>query len=326
MANDPGLTNDTCIFMEAIPGDGGQQDAANVWWLSPDIKLVGPVSGPDVADAGHTNQVTVQIHRKPATSNCQFPNDESLAVEVWVANPSLVMLPKKGSSARVIFSGTPVPSEGQSSTAQLNWDVPASLPASNPASAGRKCLVVRSYPSSGVPAGQFFFVPGDRHVAQHNLCVVTNAAVKFSFTVNTINPTPSTSPLQLTKVKLRAVMDLQPSRAVKSLIGARLKSIPGFGKVRSTPLTHGFAFDLTNFQTSNIVDHSHSGGLGVPSPPPPSYEARVGLTDRQPSQINFLADLQGMTAGEACIFHLIQTSLADVAEGGLTLVVLKAVS
>jgi hypothetical protein len=47
---------------------------------------------------------------------------------------------------------------------------------------------------------------------------------------------------------------------------------------------------------------------------------------RQPSQINFLADLQGMTAGEACIFHLIQTSLADVAEGGLTLVVLKAVS
>jgi hypothetical protein len=152
---------------------------------------------------------------------------------------------------------------------------------------------------------------------------VSSTEINFSFTFNTINPTPSTSPLQLTKVKLRAVMDLQPSKAVNRLLGARLKSIPGFVKVRSTPLTHGFAFDLTSFQTSDIVDHSHGGGLGFPSPPPPSYEARVGLTDRQPSQINFRADLQGMTSGEACIFHLIQTSLADVAEGGLTLVVLK---
>jgi hypothetical protein len=323
MANDPGFSNDTCIFLEAIPGDGGQQDPANVWWLSPDIKLVGPLSGQDVADGGHTNQVSVKIHRKPAASNCLFPNDESLAIEVWVANPSLMMLPRKGSSTRVIFSGAQVPAEGGSLTAPFDWDVPASLPPGNAGGAGPKCLVVRCYPSSGTPAGEFFFVPGDSHVAQHNLCVVTATAPILTFAFNTINPTPSPSPLQLTKVKLRALMDLQPSRSVKSLIGARLKSIPGLQKVRSTALPRGFAFDLASFQTSNIVDHSHGGGIGFPAPPAPSYEAHVGLTDRKPSRINFLADLQGMTSGEAAIFHLIQTSLTDVAEGGLTLVVLK---
>jgi hypothetical protein len=324
MANDPGFANDTCIFIEAIPGDGGQQDPNNVWWLSPDIQLVGPISGPDVADGGQTNQVSLKVHRQPAASNCLFPNDESLAVEVWAANPSLVMLPRKGSATRVIFSGAAVPAEGGSITAHLNWDVPASLSPLDPASDGPKCLVVRCYPSSDTPAGEFFFVPGDGHVAQHNLCVVKTLALNLSFTFNTINPTPTPPLLQLVKVKLRAVMDLEPSKAVKNLIGARLRSIPGLHKVRSTALPHGFAFDLTGLQSSDIVDHSHSGGLGFPLPAPfPFYEAHVGLTDRKPTRINFLANLQGMAAGEAAIFHLTQRSLSNDAEGGLTLVVLR---
>ena len=52
MPNDPGFANDTCIFMEAISGDGGTHHPNGVWWLSPDINLVGPVSGAGWSDIG----------------------------------------------------------------------------------------------------------------------------------------------------------------------------------------------------------------------------------------------------------------------------------
>src|SRR6266545_6453759 len=55
MANDPGLAADTLTYMEAVSGDGGIHDAAGVWWLSPDIQLIGSVSGMDKADPGVDN-------------------------------------------------------------------------------------------------------------------------------------------------------------------------------------------------------------------------------------------------------------------------------
>ena len=64
MANDPGLSGDTCIYMEAVAGDGGVHNSSGVWWLSPDIQLVGPTSGPDKADPGVVNPVTVTARRK----------------------------------------------------------------------------------------------------------------------------------------------------------------------------------------------------------------------------------------------------------------------
>jgi len=60
MPNDPGLAGDTCFYMEAVSGDGGTHDPAGTWWLSPDIQLTGPVSGPDNADPG---QVYDREHR-----------------------------------------------------------------------------------------------------------------------------------------------------------------------------------------------------------------------------------------------------------------------
>src|SRR5881396_1677907 len=89
MPNDPGLVNDTCIFMEAVPGDQGTHNTHGAWWLSADISLTGPVSGADTADSGQVNTVTAKFHRKSASSNCHFPGDESISVELWVANPSL---------------------------------------------------------------------------------------------------------------------------------------------------------------------------------------------------------------------------------------------
>src|SRR6185503_8189461 len=77
MAKDPGLSADTCLFMESTSGDGGVHNA-NVWWLSPDIVLTGPVSGADKADPGQINSVDITIRRKSAESNCAFPGDEQL--------------------------------------------------------------------------------------------------------------------------------------------------------------------------------------------------------------------------------------------------------
>src|SRR5438105_5545357 len=98
MPNDPGFSRDTCIFMEAVSGDGGAHNGGGVWWLSPDVSLTGATSGPDKADPGQHNTINVTFHRKAAGSNCLFPGAESLTVEVWAGNPSLVMTPNNPAS------------------------------------------------------------------------------------------------------------------------------------------------------------------------------------------------------------------------------------
>jgi hypothetical protein len=137
MAHDPGLAADTCIFMETIPGDGGVHHTNEAWWLSPDIGLTGPESGPDVADAGQANPATVTFHRKPAASGCAFPNDEALTVELWVAGPSLVMSPQvHGSAVRVGFIGSPVPAEGDTGTQEIDFTPTPGSPADSPLGPG----------------------------------------------------------------------------------------------------------------------------------------------------------------------------------------------
>jgi hypothetical protein len=325
MAHDPGLSNDTCIFMEAIAGDGGNQDPNSVWWLSPDITLTGPVSGLDNADAGQVNPVQVKYHRKSAASNCVFPGDESITVELWVANPSLVMAPNlPGSATRVGFIGAPLPAEGGTGTESIDWDVPAAPPPGDPQSPGHKCLIARCYPESGVPSGSSFFVPGDQHVAQHNIAIVTATARGFTFKVNTVNPARAVFPALTAQAKLRAVLDLGPLESVRRTVLKRLQKLPGFTHLRTTPLPSAFWFDVTGHQPSHVVDHSHPGILNpFPAHTNPSFEAQIALESRHVTPLTFHADLTGAVAGEACIFHLIQTSVSGSPEGGLTLVVLK---
>ena len=325
MANDPGLSNDTCIFMEAIPHDGGNQNPNSVWWLSPDINLVGPVSGPDNADAGQNNPVRIKSHRKSANSNCHFPGDEGITVELWAANPSLLMSPRvRGSATRVGFIGSPLPPEGGNGNQQIDWDVPAAAPADDPQSRGPKCLVARCYPDSGVPDNSSFFVPGDQHVAQHNLCIVSTTSPALTFKVNTLNPSPLPDPPQGQAVKVRAVLDLNPPEFVRRIVLKRLQQMAGFTQLRTTALPFGFKFDLTGLQSSNVVDHSHPGVVSpFPGHANPSFEAQIVLATRRVTQLTFLASLKGAAVGDACIFHLTQTSVSGVAEGGLTLVALK---
>ena len=64
-----------------------------------------------------------------------------------------------------------------------------------------------------------------------------------------------------------------------------------------------------------------------PSLPPqtnPTFEAKVALDTKPVTSLTFLANLKGLVKGEACIFHLIQTSFTNDGQGGLTLVVIKA--
>lgn len=323
MPNDPGLAGDTCIFMEAIPGDGGLQNPADVWWLSPDITLTGHTSGLENADAG-LNKILVRFHRKPA-GTCNFPGDESITVEAWVANPSLVMAPDvRGSAARVGFIGSPLPAEGGSFAQQLDWTPPpASLPSplgvENPQKPGAKCLVARCYPDSLTPSTTRFFVPGDQHVAQHNLSVLSTTDTKVTFKINTFNPSVSANQL-VPAVKLRAVMDLAPNAFVKKTVLTRVKPLAGFDQLRAVPLPLGFGFDLTGLQAAQVVDNSHPPNAGTP-PHIPSFEAMVQMPATL-TQITFGVNLKGVHPGEACIFHLTQT-FKDLPQGGLTLVLLK---
>jgi hypothetical protein len=322
MAHDPGLAADTCIFMEAITHDGGNQNPENVWWLSPDITLTGPVSGLENADAGQTNSISVRFHRKAANSGCNYPGDESITVQVWVANPSLIMAPHlRGSASRVGFIGSPLPVEGATQIQGVDWIPPAGVPATNPESAGPKCLVAICYPETSAPSSTRFFVPGDQHLAQHNLCVVKTSGKSVSFKVNTFNPAPGRL-IGAGNVKLQAVMDLAPSHFVKDMVLSRLQPLSAFQQLRTSALPSGFGFDLTGLSATQIIDHSQPSVTGFPSRRIPSFEAVVRL-ETKVSQLTFGVNLNGAVPGEACIYHLMQLSTTGSAEGGLTLVVLK---
>jgi hypothetical protein len=322
MPNDPGVANDNCIFIEAIPGDGGAHNGNAVWWLSPDITLTGPVTGVDNADIGQSNPIKVRIHRKSAVSGCRFPGDESITVELWIANPSLVMAPRVGSAARVGFIGSPLPPEGATGIQQIDF-TPLLLPVGNQEAPGHKCLVARCYPDSLNPSDTSFFVPGDQHVAQHNICTVPTPNQTFIFKINTLDPGLPLSPLQTSQVKVRAVMDLEPNEFVRRTVLKRLQLQSGFQELRTSPLPNGFKFDLTGLQATHVIDQSQPGLHPLPPHTNPSFEAVIALTSRQVTQLTFLATPKGTQPGEACIFHLTQSDIAGNPQGGLTVLMLR---
>ena len=318
MAKDPGLAGDTCIFMEAIPGDQGNQNTNDVWWLSPDITLKGHATGLENADVG-SNKIAVKFHRK-AAGTCTFPGDENITVQAWVANPSLVMSPQlHGSAARVGFIGSPLPAEGGHHIQEFDFVIsPISVPVfgENPRQAGPKCLVAICYPESQSPSAEKFFVPGDQHLAQHNLTVVSSNSRKASLVVNTFNPLTGPN-LVPPPVKLRAVLDLNPTDFVRKMVLSRVTPLAGFQQIRILGLSAGFGFDLTGLQATDIVDHTLASGT-LPPNTNPSFEAKVQMSAAL-TKITFNANLKGVPAGEAVIFHLTQTG-KDLPQGGLTLV------
>jgi len=326
MPNDPGLSGDTCIFLEAVSGDGGLHNA-NVWWLSPDIVLNGPVSGPDKADPGQVNSVDVSFHRKGAESNCTFPGAESLTVELWVGNPSIAMTPGNQTSTKQIqLIGTPLPAEGASGTQHINWSLGSNVPPSQPDSPGHKCLIARVYPDNLTASGASFFVPDDQHVAQRNICVVPcggpGAARKpgpCGFEVTTANINPKEAEL----VTISAIWDLHPNDFVRTTVLRLLERQPGFSKLATRPPA-GFRFDLREFPDAKISDHTGPQGcLGLLMGLQRRFTASINLAANQLVNLPFVADLSNSELGDAYIFHLTQNGPANQRQGGLTLVMLS---
>ena len=320
MASDPALVNDSCTYMEAVSGDGGVHDAAGVWWLSPDIQLTGPMSGADKADPGVNNTVDVKLHSTAA--NCNLPpGTESLSLELWVANPSLVMAPNNAASTVHIDSiGMQLLLNGGSETYQFHWTPPLGAPASDPQSSGHKCLIVRAYADPLIPNAMSFFAPDDRHVAQHNICIVPcggpgaakRPAGGCTQDVTTVNPDVK----KPQKTRLRAVLDLKPNEFVRDVVLRRLKTTKGFGRLAPEP-PRRFEIRLRDFPKARVIDRTKGGKQGAPS-----YEVEIVLEPAQLVEFRFVADLSGSKLGDAHIFHLTQVGAGNHVQGGLTVIML----
>jgi hypothetical protein len=314
--NDPGLTRDTCFFLEAVSGDGGVHNGGGVFWLSPDIRLTGATSGPDKADPGQHNTIEVTTHQK-AQGTCESVGDESLLVEVWVGNPALVMAPNNpASTAGIALTGSPSPLPGGTSVQSIDWVPPTGLPPSDPQGSGHKCLIARSYPSSLTPSAASFFSPDDPHVAQHNICIVPcgnpGAAARpgpCGFTVATLNPNRREAQI----VTLRAIVDLKPDRFVRGVVLPRLKAVPGFRRLATAPPAR-FWLESKGWRGAVVSDRTRRKGVAKPS-----YTAKVNLARGAFVTFSFGADLSPAKLGDAYVFHLTQTGADGRPQGGLTI-------
>lgn len=320
MANDPNLAGDTCTFMEAVTGDGGNHTAA-VWWLSPDIVLNGPTSGPDKADPGVSNPVEVKFHRKTDESNCMSSGGESMTVELWAGNPSIAMTPNNG-TRQISIIGSALPLPGASGSQVISWTPPSGVPVSDPESPGHKCLIARCYPDNLTPSAQNFFVPDDQHVAQRNICIVPcggpGAARRpgpCGFDVNTVNVNEK----EPERVTVRAVADLRPTKFVRENVLRTLQRFEGFKRL-AVRAPRSYRLEVRKGADPTINDRTRPGCLGILIGGARSYSATVTLEPGQFTQVAFEADLFGAEFGDAYIFHLTQVGRAGDRQGGLTLI------
>jgi len=312
MANDPGLAADTSTFLQAIAGDNGVHDPNGVFWLSPDIQLTGPVSGPDKADPNANNTVDVTVH---ATANGTVPpGTESLSIDLFVANPSLVMAPNNAqSTAHIGSTGMQLLAPGGSATTQFVW-VPPSVPATDPQAPGHKCLIARAYADPLTPGSMSFFLPQDPHVAQHNICIVPcggpGAATRPAGCGTNVRTANVLGKPQ--KARIRATLDTDPSRLVREIVVARLKYVKGFQRL-ATKGPKSFGFRFNDVRSRVLTPPASTRGKAV--------ESEVRLEPGQVITFRFAADLSGGKLGEAHIFHLTHADESGV-QGGLTVVVL----
>ncbi|HEX5708900.1 MAG TPA: hypothetical protein VFX96_16490, partial [Pyrinomonadaceae bacterium] len=305
-------------------GDGGIHSPGGVWWLSPDIKLTGATSGADQADPGASNTVEVFAHMK--SGDCKTRASESVTVEVWAANPSLVMTPDNPASAvKVGGLGMPTPAPGTAASVQFGWTPPSGLPPEDPQGRGHKCLIARCYPEALVPSAEEFFVPDDQHVAQRNICVVPCGAPGAARVpgpcgqeVTTVNPRNERQ-----SVTLRAEFDAKPSKHTSAVVLERLRRTEGFVRLAEEP-PQSFRITLRAFPKAEFSRGARGGCLGqlLGFKAQPGFDAYITLEPKQLIRFDFNADLTGSPLGDAYIFHLTQVGTDGRTQGGLTVVML----
>ncbi len=354
MSIDPGLTNDNCIFIQANAGDGGVHATTGVWWLSPDIQLTGPTSGPDQADVGADNPVVVKAYKKNA---CTLPTDaRNVIIELWAGNPSLAMSPNVNTvqigSAALIPIGS-VTAAGTPHT--FTWHVPPGASASDPQGPGHKCLIARVYSDSGgsTPDGGDFHLAEDQHVAQHNITVVAAPVGRImKLNISTGNPARISQ-----KLTIQVRQDLKPTRAVLAVVEPQLRRLPVFKQISAKPIL--FDLDLSPFKkfiaqeivaapsgaavkragprvpvktvataaavsgldVSNFLKADRTTGLfGRLSSP--NLQAALALKARAFDSFTLSVDLTKAKSGDAQMLHLVQRGQDGKPHSGLTVVAL----
>jgi len=316
MAHDPNLAADTCIFMEAVAGDGGVH-TGGFYWLSPDIQLTGATSGPDKADPGQPNAIDVTCHNKGP--NCTIVGGaESITIQIWVARPSIAMAPNDPTITKMIDSiGTPTFGLTNPHTQQFIWTPAIGLPPDHPEAPGHKCLFARSFPDSLVPSATNFFVE-DPHVAQHNICIVPcggPGAAKRPGPCGQDVTTINTNVRKADVVKIAVWLDLDPQKHVREIVERLVKRVKGFERLARRP-PKSFQLQLPDGIKAKIADTSKKG-TGKKAP---GYDALVPLDAAQSIRCRFVADLSGASLGEAFVFHLTQEASDRSPQGGLTVV------
>jgi hypothetical protein len=334
MPNDPGLT-DTCIFLN----DGSP------WWLSPDISLTGPISGVDRADPNpNSNVVGVTVRRN---AGCMLsPAVGVINVDVYVGDPSVVMTP--ANTTRITnTTGRPtvfvdpanLPTTGGDKTATFNWVIPSPLPAGTNETPGHKCLIARVYPDNNTPSPTNFFVPDDPHVAQRNICIVPcdvggggeGPRIRAMATTNQkpcgqALKTANVNPEAAEQVTLIAVLDPDPSPAVREVVLTTLRGTKGLSFRRfATVQPRGFEMQFPDFPTAEVRDMSRPGCLysllqliGVKFKA--RYEAQIRLAPDQVTSFNFTPEFGVSQVGDVHIFHITQVGQNQAVQGGITLV------
>jgi hypothetical protein len=317
---------DTCLYMEAVPGDAGAHSAAGQWWLSDDVKITGPdtmgraTPGPN-QNTPLANTIQVRVHKK---DGCQVSSNVVL-VDVYAGDPALAMTPSFGVAKLTNAANRPnatidltTTTVGPSGTVlPITWNLP--LFTSGPESPGHKCLIARIYPDSETPSSATFNLPLDQHVVQHNICIIPCGS-PCGQQVQTTNLNRGKSE----RVVIRAVADLEPSERVLRAIRPRLEAALSFKRLNtneSPPFRLEFA-KTPNLQTINST--------GKPSSPgkygrlkTPNFEAHLKLKAAQTAKFRFTTDLGRAKVGDAFVYHLTHIGANGSVQGGLTIAAVR---
>lgn len=300
---------DTCYYLEAVAGDGGNH-TAGVWWLSPDIILNG---GTDLANQTGPNSVDVRVH----VQACESLTHELAYVDVYVGDPSLVMTPT-GNTTKITNAvgrpvvGIPPPLIG-STLVSFNWNNGGTTVEAP----GHKCLIAQVYPDYESPSTTTFDIPVEQHVAQRNITILAN---KPSVDVNTINPNRKAREM----VTVRAIADTSPAKHVLQAARNALRGVKDFKRLRTTGVPR-FRMELKGFPRARVRNNTgkrsaagNYGRLKVPN-----CEARFEMKPGQRTKFKFLVDLEEIRYGDAFIFHIMHINAKRRVIGGLTVIAVR---
>jgi hypothetical protein len=246
--------------------------------------------------------------RNQSGEKCNTLLGSPMRVELWVADPSLVMDKTNATACkRIARLPDTIPAGGSSKPVSIPWTVPTM--GTGPESPGHKCLIGIVYPTGFTPDPISFFPFDDGHYAQKNLCIVTCSS-PCGADVQTVNANQG----KAQTVILRAVADLNPEPAVLAAVMPALKRFKPFKRFSPQP-PPPFKMLLEGLPNAKINDRSSDKSV-------PKYEVQLVMKPQQRIHLRFSLDMAGIPYGDAFMFHLTH-NVREKILGGLTVVFVR---